>query len=84
MLKGPVFMVYYMLQAQGVRWATLGPKCFLFGLFSRNFNIFSQSLPGEFSRNVQRTCFYGVLGAEAVYGSLGHPRTNVFCLTYFS
>ena len=36
----------------------------------------------DFSRNMQRTCFYGVLGAVASRWFVGPPRA--FCLSYFS
>ena len=35
--------------------------------------FFSQSLTGDFAMNLQRTCFYGVLGDVARRGCVGPP-----------
>ena len=40
-------------------------------------------MTGDFSGNVQRRCFYDVLGAVAVEGSLGHPRTKYILFVLF-
>ena len=46
---------------------------FVWLIFLEILIFFSQNLSGDFSRNVQMTCFYGVLGAVASRGFVEPP-----------
>ena len=46
---------------------------FLCLIFPEILILFSWWMTGDFSRNVQRRCFYGVLGDVASRGFVGPP-----------